>query len=167
MSHTQRTTRECSFADLRPELAEAVRAHAQRQHWQAWEAAIAACCETTTERTQTNRLEAWLNSSTPALSYVALIATPDRLIWAFSSKAAPAGAASALFKEMRLKIFTPKNKAGIAIDIYARMDGSRDKAGGRFMLDDGPAARHFSEEVKRLTDPLVEPEKPRRKLFGK
>jgi hypothetical protein len=166
MSHTRRTTRECPFAELRPELAEAIRAHAQRQHWQAWEAAIAACCETTSERACTNRLDALINGGS-AISHLALIATPDRLIWAFSSEAAPAGAASALFKEMRLKIFTPKNKAGIAIDIYARMDGSRDKAGGRFMLDDGPAARHFAEEIKRLTDPLTEPEKPRRKWLGK
>lgn len=173
MSHTQRTTRECPFAELRPELAEAIRAHAQRRQWQDWEAAIAACCETTTERTHTNRLDAWLHASAPALSYLALIATPDRLIWAFSSDRAHAGAASAPYKDMRLKIFTPKRSVDIAVEIYARMEGSRDKTGGRFMLDGSLAARHFAEEIKRLTDPLIPPEKEppprtsRRKWLGR
>jgi hypothetical protein len=167
MSTTQLTTRECTLTELRPELLEAVRAHAQRQHWDNFEAQVAACCETSTERSSTNRFEVWLNGGATTHSCLALIATPDRLIWAFSSDTVPAGAASALFKEMRLKIFTPKRSANIVVDIYARMDGSRDKSGGRFMLDDGPDARHFAEEVKRLTDPLIQPEKPRRKLFGK
>lgn len=167
MSHAQRTTRECALVELRPELAEAIRAHAQRQHWPDWETAIAACCETTTERTHTNRLGAWLNADAPALSSVALVATPDRLIWAFSSDRAQAGAASAQYKDMRLKIFTPKRSVDIAVEIYARMDGTRDMAGGRFMLDGSPDARHFAAEVKRLTDPLVQLEKPRRKLLGK
>jgi hypothetical protein len=170
MSHIQRTTRECTLAELRPELAETVRAYAQRQQWNNLEAQVVACSETTTERTGTNRLDAWLNGGAATLSHLALIATPDRLIWAFSSdhaRAGAAGAASAQFKEMRLKIFTPKNTAGIAVDIFARMDGTRDKAGGRFMLDDSPAARHFAAEIKRVTDPLCTPEKPRRKWFRK
>jgi hypothetical protein len=169
MSLTQRTTRECTFAELRPELAEAIRTYAQRQQWQNFEPHVSACCETTSEQISTGRLDAWLHSGAPTRSYLALIATPDRLIWAYSSDRARAGAASAQFKEMRLKIFTPKNAAGIAVDIFARMDGTRDKAGGRFMLDDSPAARRFAAEVKHRTDPLVPPEKvkPRRKWFGR
>jgi hypothetical protein len=177
MSHTQRTTRECTLDELRPELAEAVRAYAQRQQWPNLETEVVACCETTSERISSNRLDAWLNGGAISLSYLALVATPDRLIWAFSGEAsspgaasagaASAGAASAPFKQMRLKIFTPKTTAGIAVEIFARMDGSRDKTGGRFMLDDSPAARHFAEEIKRITDPLYTPERPRRKWFGR
>jgi hypothetical protein len=172
MSTYQRTTRECTLDELHPELAEAVRTYAQRQQWPNLETEVVACCETTSERISSNRLDAWLNGGASSLSYLALIATPDRLIWAFGSDharaaAAGAGAASAQFKEMRLKIFTPKTTAGIAVEIFARMDGARDKTGGRFMLDDGPAARHFCEEVKRVTDPLFSPSpgKPRRKWF--
>jgi hypothetical protein len=172
MSTYQRSTRICTIAELRPELREAIRAHAQRQHWKNFESDIAACCETTTDRISTGGLDAWLNSGAPTRSYLALLATPDRMIWASSADrdgagAAQVGVASAQYKDMRLKIFTPKRKPGIAVDIYARIEGTRDKAGGRFMLDDGDEARHFAAEVKRLTDPLTEPEKPRRKLFGR
>jgi hypothetical protein len=89
------------------------------------------------------------------------------LIWAFSSERGPCVAASARFKDMRLKLSTPRNKTGIAVDIYARMEGTRDKAGGRFVLDDSPAARQFCAEVERATDRLAEPltRRPRRKWF--
>ena len=168
MSHYHRTTRECTLAELRPELAEAIRAHAQRQQWDNLEAEVEACCETTTERTSTNRLDAWLNGDAPTISQLALIATPDRLIWAYSSDRARAGAASMQFTEMNLKIFRPKTTAGIAVDIYGRMDGTRDKTGGRLMLDSSPAAVGFCEKVRRAADPLYThpEEKPRRKWFG-
>ena len=172
MSSYQRSTRICTLAELRPELAEAIRAHAQRRQWKNFESEVAACCETTSERISTGRLDAWLNSSAPTRSYLALLATPDRLIWASSTEPGSAGVpqvgvASAQYPNMRLKIFTPKRHPGIAVDIYARIEGTRDRSGGRFMLDDGDEARHFVAEIKRLTDPLTEPEKPRRKLFGR
>jgi hypothetical protein len=171
MSSYRRTTRACTLVELRPELREAIRVYAQRQQWKNFESQVAACCETTSERTSTNRLDALITGG-PAISYLALIATPDRLIWASSSEQSQAGtaqvgAASAQYKDMRLKIFTPKNKPGIAVDIYARIEGTRDRSGGRFMLDDGADARHFAAEIERLTDLLSEPEKPRRKLFGR
>src|SRR5512136_2342701 len=140
MSHYQRTTRACTLDELRPELAEAIRTYAQRQQWDNLEAEVLACCETTTEQTSTNRLDAWLNGSAATISHLALIATPHRLIWAHSRDRGRAAAASAQYKEMRLKIFTPKRTAGIGVEIYARMDGTGEKTGGRFMLDDNPAA---------------------------
>ena len=169
MSHYQRTTRACTLDELRPELAEAIRTYAQRQQWDNLEAEVLACCETTTERISTNRLDAWLNGSAATISHLALIATPHRLIWAYSSDRARASAASAQYKQMRLKILTPKRTAAIGVEIYARMDGTGEKTGGRFMLDDNPAARHFCEEVKRATDRLhpSSEEKPRRKWFGR
>jgi hypothetical protein len=170
MSHFQRTTRACTLDELRPELVEAIRAYAQQQQWDNLEAEVLACCETTTERTAANRLDARLSGSAATLSHLALIATPHRLIWAYSSDRAHAGAASAQYKQMRLKIFTPKLTAGIGVEIYARMDGTGEKTGGRFMLDDNPDARHFCEEVKHATNPVHPPseEKPRRRRwFGR
>ena len=169
MSQYHRTTRECSLAELLPELAEAIRSYAQQQQWVNLEVEVLACCETTAERTSTNLLEAWLNAGTPTLSHLALIATSERLIWASSNDHVPASVASAKYTEMRLKLSTPKNTAGIAVDIYARMERTHEKTGGRLMLEDNSAAREFCEKVKRATDPLYPPaaEKPRRKWLGK
>ncbi len=168
MSHYQRTTRECTLANLRPELAQAIRAHAQRLQWVNWEAEVVACCETTTERIDTNRLIDWLDADTPKITHLAVIATSQRLIWVLSAESATnINAASALYKEMRLKISRHKRTQELILDIYARMDGTREKAGGKLLLDAGPDAQKFCEGIMRATDPLVEPEKPRRKWFGK
>ena len=169
MSNYRRTTRECTIEELRPELAEAIRVYAQRQQWDNLEAEVVACCETTSEKISTNRLDALLNGDVDAITHLALIATPNRLIWAHSNARAGAGVASAQYKEMRLKIFRPKRTQDIAVDIYAHMDGTREKAGGRLMLDSGPAAQKFCEAVMRATDHLYPPEveKPRRKWFGR
>ena len=170
MAEHRRTTRTCTLDELRPELTEAIRAHAQRQHWTHFEADILACCETTTERLSINVFDAWLNGSAPPLTYLALIATPQRLIWAASTGSTTASAASAQYTEMRLKIFTPKFSEGIAVDIYAHMDGTGQKVGGRLKLDSGAEARQFCEAVHSATDLLIKAEedkKPRRKWFGR
>jgi hypothetical protein len=169
MSDYRRTTRECTLDELRPELAEAVRAYAQRQQWDNLETKVLACCETTTERTNTNPLDSWLHGSAPTITHMALIATPQRLIWARSGARAGTGAASAQYKDMRLKVFQPKHTQDFAVDIYARMDGTREKAGGRFMLGASPDAQKFCEAIMRATDVLYPPEvkKPRRKWLGR
>jgi len=169
MAEHRRITRTCTLDELRPELAEAIRAHAQRQHWTHFEADVLACCETTTENIVINVFDAMLNGSAAPLTYLALIATPQRLIWASSTGGETASAASALYTAMRLKIFTPKSSSGIAFDIYAQMDGTGQKAGGRLKLDSGPEARQFCEEVHRATNLLIQPseKKPRRKWFGR
>jgi hypothetical protein len=170
MSEYRRTTRTCTLDQLRPELAEAVHTYAQRQQWDHLEAEVLACCETTAEKISTNRLDAFLNSDVDPVTYLALIATPDRLIWASSTGGTTASAASALYTEMRLKIFTPKFSQGIAFDIFARMDGTGQKVGGRLKLDSGPDARQFCEAVLHATNLLIEASeqaKPRRKWFGR
>ncbi len=166
MSNYRRTTRECTLDQLRPELAEAIRAHAQRQQWNDWEVEITTCCETTAERISANRLDAWLNRRAAPITYLALIATPRRLIWAFSNDRI--GAASAQYQQMHLKISRSKNSQDIAVEIFAHMEGTREKAGGRLMLGSNPAAEKFCEEVRNATSQLrpSSAEQPRRKWFG-
>jgi len=169
MTDYHRTTRECTLDQLRPELARAIRDYAQQQHWDNLEADVLMCCETTAEKISTNRLDTFLNSDVDPITYLALIATPQRLIWAHSGTRTRVGAASAQYKEMRLKIFQPKHTQDFAVDVYAHMDATREIAGGRMMLDSGPAAQKFCETVIRATDTLYPPEvkKPRRKWFGR
>ncbi len=169
MSDYRRTTRECSVAQLQSDLARAIQDYAQRQQWGNLEAEIVMCCETTSEIIITNRLDALLNNDVDAITTLALIVTPQRLIWAHSGERAGTAAASAQYKDMRLKIFTPKHTQDIAVDVFGRMDGTREKAGGRLTLGPGPAAQKFCEEVMRAINNLNPPsiEKPRRKWFGR
>jgi hypothetical protein len=75
-------------AATRPDLARAIRDYARQQQWANLDAEVLACCETTSERISTNRLDALLNSDVDAITTLALIATPQRLIWAHSGERA-------------------------------------------------------------------------------
>lgn len=169
MSDYRRTTRECSVAQLQPDLARAIQDYAQRQQWSNLKDEVVMCCETTSEKITTNRLDALLNSDVDATTTLALIVTPQRLIWARSGPRAGTAAASAQYKDMRLKIFTPKHTQDIAVDVFGRMEGTREKVGGRLTLGPGPVAQKFCEEVMRAINNLNPPsiEKPRRKWFGR
>lgn len=169
MSDYRRTTRECSIVQLRPDLARVIRDYAQQQQWSNLEAEVVMCCETTSEKISTNRLDAVLNGDVDEITTLALIVTPQRLIWARSGERAGASAASAQLKEVHLKIFTPKHTQDVGLDVYGRMEGTRAKVGGRLTLGSGPAAQKFCAEVMRAIDDLtpLSTEKPRRKWFGR
>jgi hypothetical protein len=117
----------------------------------------------------TNRLDAVLSGDVDAITYLALIVTPQRLIWARSGERAGLAAVSAQLKEVRLKIFTPKRTQDIGVDMYGRMEGTRERVGGQLTLGPGPTAQKFCAEVMHAIDNLKPPtiEKPRRKWFGR
>jgi hypothetical protein len=169
MSDYRRTTRECSVAQLNPDLARAIRDYARQQQWNNPEAEVVMCCETTSEKISTNRLDALLNSDVDEITHLALIITPQRLIWARSGQRAGVSAASARLKDVRLKIFTPKHTQDVSVDVYGRMEGTRKRVGGRLTLGPDPAAQKFCTEVMRAIDDLtpLSTEKPRRKWFGR
>ena len=50
MGDYNRSTRECSFGQLRPELVTAIREHIQKRELGNIEAEILMCCETTSEK---------------------------------------------------------------------------------------------------------------------
>jgi hypothetical protein len=169
MSSYRRTTRECTIAQLRPALARAIRDYAQQQQWSNLEAEVVMCCETTSEKISTNWLDALLNGDVDEIIYLALIVTPQRLIWVRSGKRAGATAVSAQFKDVNLKIFTPKHTQDFGVDVFGHMEGAREKVSGQLLLGPDPAAQKFCEEVMRATGNLKPPaiEKPRRKWLGR
>jgi len=169
MNNYRRTTRECTVAQLRPDLACAIRDYAKQQQWSNLEAEVVMCCETTSEKISANWLDAVLSGDVDEITYLALIVTPQRLIWARSGKRAGTTAVSAQFKDVNLKIFTPKHTQDIGVDVFGHMEGTRERVSGQLLLGSGLIAQKFSEEVMRTIDNLKPPssEKPRRKWFGR
>jgi hypothetical protein len=169
MSKYRRTTRECTIEQLRPELARALRDYAQQQQWRNLETEVVMCCETTAEKISTSKLDEFLDGESDPLTYLALIITPQRLIWMRSGAHIHAAAAAAQLKDVRLKIFRPKRTQDFALDVYGRMEGTRDQVGGQLILGPDPDAQKFCSEVMKAMDDLNPPsaKKPRRKWFGR
>jgi hypothetical protein len=85
MGDYRRSTRECTFDRLRPELVEAIRAHAQQHDLGDVEHEALICCETTNEKIKSGGLFGKLLGGDPdRVHYSGLVVTPRWLIWATS-----------------------------------------------------------------------------------
>jgi hypothetical protein len=115
------------------------------------------CCETTTEKISTGRLDTWLSENTDTITYLALLVTPQRLVWARSGDRSATVAASAKLKELRVKVFRHKLSEDIGLDVYGHVEGARTRVGGRLMMGPESAGRKFCEEIKHAMDSVSPP----------
>ena len=76
MNAYTRSTRECTFADLRPELLTAIREHIGRYEFGDVESSLLMCCETTSTMQKTG-----LFARNPETTITDLLLTADVLIW--------------------------------------------------------------------------------------
>jgi hypothetical protein len=161
MSNYRRTTRECTLEQLRPELARALRDYAQQQQWGSFEPDVLMCCETVAERIATGRFDALLDGTPDECTYLVLIVTGQRLLWVKSGARAGTGAASTKLTDLRLRISRPRRTQDFALDVYGRMEGTRDRVGGQFILGPGPASQKFCDEIMQAINRLNGPPPPR------
>jgi hypothetical protein len=82
-SEWKRTTRECSFADLRPELVAAIRQFVEKHKLPILESEVLACCETTSESKKAGLAERLMGGG-DKVQYTGVLVTPSWLIWAAS-----------------------------------------------------------------------------------
>src|SRR4051812_17868396 len=93
MSEYQRTTRECAFTELQPDLLTAIRRHAELHHLDDPTAQALICCETISVRPRHGFLSRLTGGSARPLTGV--VVTPRLLIWAMSDPRQGAWAVSA------------------------------------------------------------------------
>lgn len=152
MTTYRRTTRLCQPEELRPELAQII----QRQLSDLSDE-VQLCCETTADKLDDNRLAAWLNASIDNRTHLALVLTPDRLIWARSGDHTPPVCAHARLVDLRIKVVRPRHTRDFALDIYGRMAGTDTRAGGQLLLGPEPDAEQFclkiGEVMQRFNPP--------------
>ena len=161
MSHYQRTTRECTLDQLQFELAHALREYFQQRQLSNVEAEILMCCETSSARTSTNQLDAKLNSDLDTNTTMALLLTPQRLIWARNGERSGIGVASAQLIELRVKVFAPRGSGDFGLDIYGHMADTKVRTGGKLIMGPEEAAKRFCEAIGDAMRKLYPPEKKR------
>ena len=100
-------------------------------------------------------------SATPLtrLDYLALVLTPQRLIWARSSEHTAPTVASAAFADLRVKVFRPRNTLDFGLQLNLRMDNSRwATVTGQLLLGPEPAAEKFCVALgEAMGFPIMEP----------
>ncbi len=79
-----RSTRQCSFGELRPDLVATIQAHLKKYHLEGEETQALACIETTNVRAgEPGFFERWLGARRDT-NVTTVIVTPRMVIWAFS-----------------------------------------------------------------------------------
>jgi hypothetical protein len=162
MPDYRRTTRLCPFDQLQPELVTIIRAHLQAQNLGNPIDETLMCCETTIDKIGAAWYDGLIGDTSDTISYLALILTPQRLIWARSGDRTTATAASAPLSDLFVKVIRPRNTRDFGLQLNVRMAGTRGRVTGQLLMGSEPAAKTFCEEIGRV---MQIPTKPRKGLW--
>jgi hypothetical protein len=153
MSNYTRTTRECSVTQIHPELLRAIRAYFQSHNLGEVEAENLLCCETVSEKKPDNWLTA-LDPDADSTLHMALLVTPQILIWARRSERHPAQVHAADLIYLRAKPFVSILTRESGLEISGPMDDSRVYMRGQLSLGPEPAAEKFCEAVQQAIEKI-------------
>ena len=84
MSSYQRSTRECSVNQVKPELLRAMQEYFQAHNLGEIETETLSCCETVSEKKAGSLLSGWLEIDMDTTIYTDIVLTAQSLIWARS-----------------------------------------------------------------------------------
>jgi hypothetical protein len=147
-----RTTRECRFDQLRPELATAIREYVEKHQLGDIEAEILLCCETTSERKKRQLLGRLLGLDRDRVTYTAALVTPSLLVWAQSGAKSGTWAVAARLGEIEVRDYETTPQAQVMADTGLEVFGFLLRSGERgttlIGLGSETAARRFREAVQ-------------------
>lgn len=164
MPDYRRATRACPFDQLRPEFVNIIREHLQAQHLGDLLDEALMCCETTSETIGMSWYDALFGDNSDAISHLALVLTPQRLIWARTGDRTAATVASAPLSDLIVKVFRPGNSRDFGLKLTVRIAGTRTRVSGQLLLGSEPAAEKFCEEIGRV---MHIPTKPGKRLWSR
>lgn len=147
MREYQRTTRECSVAELRPELAKAIREYAVKHDLGDVEAELIICCETTSERLKKGLLSR-LFGDPDALHHTAMLLTPGLLIWGTTGDRRGTSIVSARLADIEVRDYDSSLIEDSGLDIFGFLNQSSERVHAFIGLGEGEAAERFRRALK-------------------
>lgn len=149
MSDYDRTTRECSVRQLRPELFLAVRNHFQEHKLGNWETETLLCYETTSTKKNTSKLLSWLNDGLDTTVYTGLLFTSEWLIWVRSGDKSGIQLASADLKELAVRVYTSLLTRDVGLEVTGHIEGTNGIMRGGIALESMSIAQKFCDAVNQ------------------
>jgi hypothetical protein len=148
MGDYNRSTRECSFGQLKPELLHAIRNYLQDHEMENVEAEILMCCETTSQKKKKGLFAGFLGSDPDPVHYTGMLVTPEWLVWARHGVKYGTVVLSARLKEVEVKEFSSPLLEDTGLEVFGFVDGSSEKVNAFIGLGSELAARRFREVVE-------------------
>ena len=154
MGDYRRSTRECTFVQLRPEIVTAIRDHVQQYELGEVEREALICCETTNERTKKPGLFSKMAGGDPdPVHYVGIVVTPRYLIWARNGAKYGTAVLSARLRECEVLDYanTPQAKfvPDTGLEVTAMHTGATERAHSFIGLGPEPAAQNLRQVLKQ------------------
>ena len=165
MSAYIRFTRECSFAQLRPELVRAIREYAQNHRELGnVEVEVLMCCETTSEKKGARALAARLGDDPDTILYTGMLVTPQWLIWARYGDQSGVTVHSAKLQDVQVRAFASRLLKDTGLEVSGYIGDSKGRVRGYIGMGPEPAAQKFCEQVQKAIE-QVRPKPAKKRLW--
>jgi len=143
-----RSTRECAFGQLRPELVQAIRDYLQKHELGTIEADISICCETMSEKKKKGFLRTLLGDNSDAIHYTGMLVTPGWLIWATWGAKSGVVIMAARLEDIQVTDFASQLINDTGLEVFGFLSGFAERVSAFIGLGPEPAAERFSATVK-------------------
>jgi len=137
-----RNTRECSFSDLRPELAEAIKRYTAKYELGRPEVDAIACCETASER-----IKKGLFGKGGEIQYTGVVLTPKLLIWALTAGRSDPIVTSASLRDVEVKEYKSNLIEDSGVDIFGFLTGSAERSSAFIGLSQNDSGQRFRQAL--------------------
>lgn len=159
MSDYDRTTRECTVSQLRPELFQAVRKFFQEHRLGDVETETLMCCETISKKKSAGRLGSLLNDELDTTVYTGMLLTSQWLIWVRSGDQSGTLLNAANLTEIQVKAHTSLLTKDTGLEISGHVEDSKGRVKGYVGMGSELAAQKFCEQVQQAITKVNPPAK--------
>jgi hypothetical protein len=149
MGDYTRATRECRFAELRPELAAAIRLHIEKYELGASGADGVICCETVSRRKKAG-LIGRMFGGTPGDVLSAVFVTPVWFIWVSSDQKLGTTVLSARLTQINVRDYDNKLVPDFGLDVSGSFTDSPKRIQVFIGLEEGAAGESLRTRLKEV-----------------
>ncbi len=147
MSDYIRTTRECPVNQIHPDLSKAILEYFQTHQLGDVEARLFLCCETISEKKNPGTLATLLNGDMDNLIHLAIVLTPEWLIWARNGDHSGTIVTGAKLTVIYVKAFVTRRSKDMELEVSGFIADTKEYVRGNLRMGPELAAQTFCETV--------------------
>jgi hypothetical protein len=151
MREYQRTTRECSFNALSPEIITAIRKYTEKNAFGDIEANILICIETSSEKIKQGFFSKVFGGGNYAVK-MAIVVTSERILWATVDNKNATSVLAARLNEIEVKDFSSDLVEDCGLEIFGLISGFSERATAFIGLGEEDGAQKLRHILKESAE---------------
>ncbi len=159
MSDYTRSTRECAFDQLRPELRRAILEHARTQEIGSLADELLGCCETKSEKKTGGFFSGWFESGADQIIYTGALFTAEWLVWARSGDVSGTHVTAARLVDIRVKPYASLLARDNGLEVFGYVGAANSRVRGYIGMGPEPAAQAFCQAAQQAAEKINPPNK--------